>query len=88
MKRVALIIVLSLSIAGGAFAQNKKSPTSSPSKQAAKQTINIEDGETATAENPKSGVEIISNTPRPIQSKLIKIRDNFNVEMIKSVYDL
>lgn len=87
MKRVAFVVVLSMGIAGGAIAQNKKSPSSSPSKQPPTQRIDIE-ADTVDGDIFKPTTEIITNPPRPKSPKLIKIRDNFNAEMIKSVHEL
>ena len=87
MKRVALAVILSMCVAGSALAQNKKTPSSSPSKQAPTQRIDIE-ADTVEGDIFKPTTEVITNSPRPKQPRLIKIRDNFNIEMIKSVHEI
>jgi hypothetical protein len=87
MKRSIFIVVLSMGMAGNALAQNKKTPASSPNKSAPTQRIDI-DADTVEGDIFKPTTEIISNPPRPKSPKLIKLRDNFIPEMIKSVHEI
>ena len=87
MKRVIFVMVLSMSIAGSALAQNKKTPTSSPSKTAPTQRIDIE-ADTVEGDIFKPMTDVTTTRPNTKSPKLIKIRDNFTAELIKSVHEL
>jgi hypothetical protein len=87
MKRVVFVVVLSLSVSGSALAQNKKTPTSSPSKAAPTQRIDIE-ADTVEGDLFKPMTDVTTTRPNTKSPKLIKIRDNFHAEMIKSVHEL
>jgi hypothetical protein len=85
MKRLLCVIVFS-SFATAAMAQNK--PSSAPSKKTPTQRIDITDGETAIGERLGPTGERITSKPPVKFGKLIKIREDFNVEMVKSVHEL
>jgi hypothetical protein len=86
MKRVLSVVIFS-AFAATAFAQSK--PSSAPSKkQAPTQRIDITDGETAIGERQGPDSGRITVKPAVRFGKLIKVREDFNVEIVKSAHEL
>lgn len=88
MKRFALVFALASFVAGSALAQ-EKSPTSAPTKKGytERKAIIFEDEEIEGAVPNKDGIYIVV-TQRKKPGSLIKIREDFNREMAKSVDEL
>lgn len=87
MNRIAIICAV-FSLVGSAFAQNK-APSSAPSKKAPEvKKINIEEGETAIGEPARPLEGYVTGVSSKKRGSLIKVRENFTVEVIKSVNEL
>lgn len=86
MRRFALIFALVSCIAGSAFAHKKEAPASAPTKEeASKRVIIIDFGEDELIEE---GPNICTIGAEPTKPRLIRLREDFNHEMIRSIDEL
>jgi hypothetical protein len=86
-KLIATCIALSFLSAGAAFAQDKKEGDGKKVEYKKKTTYDFED-DMVEGELLKPEGDVLSARKRGKTSSLIKIRENFVPEMVKSVDDL
>lgn len=89
MTRLVLAIAMLLSLPTAVFAQETSKegqPSSSPTKYPKVQKINIEE-ENVDGTRSLPLIDVVGGTRKGKHSSLIKIRDDFIPEMLKSVND-
>jgi len=84
---VGLIASLVFSIGATAFAQDKAEKSNGKTEYKKKTSYDFED-DVVEGELLKPEGDFVGSRPKPKQSSLIKIREDFVPEMVKSVNDI